>query len=86
VRADHEPERPASPELLLLRTAVGRTNGYASGMVATTWLNRFRAYGVICGRFVRGRWYRFPPRAVAEIRRLTADMQPLRVSAPPPSC
>jgi hypothetical protein len=62
------------------------TNGYASGMVATTWLNRFRAYGVICGRFVRGRWYRFPPRAVAEIRRLTADMQPLRVSAPPPSC
>jgi hypothetical protein len=59
---------------------------YASGMVATTWLNRFRAYGVNCGHFVRGRWYRFPPRAVAEIRRISAGLQPLRVSAPPPSC
>jgi hypothetical protein len=59
---------------------------YASGMVASTWLNRFRAYGFFCGRFVRGRWYRFPPRAVAEIRRLTAGLEPLRVSAPPRSC
>jgi hypothetical protein len=62
------------------------TNGYASGMIATTWLNRFRGYGFFCGRFVRGRWYRFPPRAVDEIRRLTAGLQPLRVSAAPRSC
>jgi len=59
---------------------------YASGMVASTWLNRFRAYGINCGHFMRGRWYRFPPRAVTEIRRLTAGLLPLRVSAPPPSC
>ena len=59
---------------------------YASGMVASTWLNSFRAYGFFCGRFVRGRWYRFPARAVAEVRRLTAGLEPLRVSAPPPSC
>lgn len=61
-------------------------NGYASGMVASTWLNRFRAYGFSCGRFERGKWYRFPARAVTEVRRLTADLESLRVSAPPRSC
>jgi hypothetical protein len=61
-------------------------DGYPSGMVASSWLNRFRAYGFMCGRFERGRWYRFPPRAVAEIRRLTAGLEPLRIAAPPPSC
>jgi hypothetical protein len=61
-------------------------DGYASGMVASAWLNRFRAYGFMCGRFVRGKWYRFPARAVAEVRKLTAGLEPLRVSAPPRSC
>ncbi|HLM36212.1 MAG TPA: hypothetical protein VK287_00330 [Gaiellaceae bacterium] len=61
-------------------------NGYASGLVASTWLNRFRAYGFFCGRFERGKWYRFPARAVAELRMLTAGLEPLRVSAPPRSC
>ena len=61
-------------------------NGYASGIVASSRLDRFRAYGFFCGRFVRGRWYRFPARASAALRRLTAGFRPLRVSAPPPSC
>ena len=51
-------------------------NGYASGLVASTWLNRFRAYGFFCGRFERGKWYRFPARAVAEVRRQVADQAP----------
>ena len=61
-------------------------NGYASGLVASTWLNRFRAYGFFCGHFERGKWYRLPARAVAELRMLTAGLEPLRVSAPPRSC
>jgi hypothetical protein len=61
-------------------------DGHPSGMVASTWLNRFRAYGFSCGRFERGKWYRFPARAVTEVRRLTARLEPLRVSAPPRSC
>ena len=61
-------------------------DGQPSGMVASTWLNRFRAYGFFCGRFERGKWYRFPARAVAELRMLTVRLEPLRVSAPPRSC
>ena len=61
-------------------------DGYPSGMVASMWLNRFRAYGFFCGRFERGKWYRFPARAVTELRRLTVRLEPLRVSAPPRSC
>jgi hypothetical protein len=41
---------------------------------------------VICERFVYGRWYRFPPRAALALRRVTADLRPLRVPRPPRSC
>jgi hypothetical protein len=58
----------------------------ATGMVAPARLDRFRAYGFNCGRFQRGRWYRFPLRAARELRRLTTGIRPLRVSTPPPSC
>jgi hypothetical protein len=61
-------------------------NGYASGIVAGAMLKRFRAYGFYCGRFERGRWYWSPPRAAAALRRMTANMRPMRVSTPPPSC
>jgi hypothetical protein len=61
-------------------------DGHPSGMVASAWLNRFRAYGFFCDRFERGKWYRFPARAVAEVRRLTPGLEPLRVSARPRSC
>jgi hypothetical protein len=62
------------------------SDGYATGMVAGTMLKRFRAYGFYCERFQRGKWYWIPPRAAAALRRMTAGMRPMRVSAPPPSC
>ena len=61
-------------------------NGYATGIVAGSKLGRFQSYGVICGRFQRGRWYRLPPRAALALRRLTADLRPMRVPRPPHSC
>jgi hypothetical protein len=61
-------------------------DGFASGLVAGTDLNRFRGHGFFCGRFVRGRWYRFPAEATAALRRLTAGIRPLRVYPPPRSC
>ena len=61
-------------------------NGYATGIVAGAKLGRFQSYGVICGRFERGRWYRVPPRAALALRRLTADLRPARVPRPPHSC
>jgi hypothetical protein len=61
-------------------------NGYASGIVAGAKLGRFQSYGVICGRFQRGRWYRVPPGAALALRRLTADLRPARVPRPPRSC
>jgi hypothetical protein len=61
-------------------------DGHPSGMVASAWLNRFRAYGFFCGRFERGKWYLLPVRVAAKMRRLTAGLEPLRVSAPPRSC
>jgi hypothetical protein len=61
-------------------------DGHPSGMVATTKLDRFRAYGFYCERFQRSKWYRFPARAAAALRKLTAGFRPMRVAAPPPSC
>ncbi|HEY2938830.1 MAG TPA: hypothetical protein VGJ27_03380 [Gaiellaceae bacterium] len=62
-------------------------NGYVSGTVASARLDRFRAYGFNCSRFQRGKWYRVPARAVRELRRLTASLQPRRVTRTvPPSC
>jgi len=56
-------------------------NGYATGIVATARLDRFLSYGVNLGWFRRGRWYRVPTAAAAELRRLTAGLAPLRVTS-----
>ena len=62
-------------------------NGYAAGRVASAALDRFQSYGVVCGRFREGVWYRLPARAVLELRRLTASLKPLRLpAAVPRSC
>src|SRR5262245_11919734 len=61
-------------------------NGYATRIVAGAKLGRFQSYGVICGRFQRGRWYRVPPRVALALRRLTLDLRPARVPRPPRSC
>jgi hypothetical protein len=52
-------------------------NGYVTGVVATARLDRFLSYGVHLERFTRDRWYAFPPRLAAELRRLTAGLRPL---------
>jgi hypothetical protein len=59
---------------------------YTPGIVAGPKLDRFRAHGFFCGRFVRGRWYRIPAEAATMLRKLTAGLHPLRVTAPPRSC
>jgi hypothetical protein len=56
------------------------SNGYVTGIVASTRLDRFLSYGVNLGRFHRGVWYRVPARIAAELRTLTAGMKPLRVT------
>lgn len=61
-------------------------NGYATGIIAGAKLGRFQSYGVICGRFERGRWYRVPPRTALALRRLTTGLRPARVPRPPHSC
>jgi hypothetical protein len=55
-------------------------NGYVTGIVATRQLDRFLSYGVNIGHFERDRWYAVPPRAAANLRRLTVGLRPLRVT------
>lgn len=55
-------------------------NGYATGIVATRRLDRFLSYGVHIGHFQRDRWYAVPPKAAANLRRLTAVLRPLRLT------
>jgi hypothetical protein len=55
-------------------------NGYATGIVATRRLDRFLSYGVHLERFRRGKWYRVPARLAQELRRLSARLDPLRVT------
>ena len=55
-------------------------NGYATGIVATSRLDRFLSYGVHLERFARDQWYAVPPKLAAELRRLTAGLAPLRLT------
>ena len=55
-------------------------NGYVTGIVAAANLDRFLSYGVNLRRFAAGRWYRMPPTAARELRRLAAGFRPLRVT------
>jgi hypothetical protein len=61
-------------------------NGYATAIVTSAKLGRFQSYSVICRRFERGRWYRFPPRAGLALGAATPDLRPVRVPRPPRSC
>jgi hypothetical protein len=55
-------------------------NGYVTGIVATGRLDRFLSYGVNTDRFARDLWYTVPGKLSAELRRLTVDLRPLRVT------
>jgi hypothetical protein len=55
-------------------------NGYVSGIVATPTRDRFLSYGVNIGRFGAERWYRVPRTAARELRRLTVQLTPIRLT------
>jgi hypothetical protein len=55
-------------------------NGYVTGVVATTRLDRFLSYGVNLGRFRRGKWYRVQAVAAKELRKRTTGLKPLRLT------
>jgi hypothetical protein len=55
-------------------------NGYVTGIVATRRLDRFLSYGVHLERFARGSWYAVPRQLSQELRQLTANLRPLRVT------
>jgi hypothetical protein len=55
-------------------------NGYVTGIVATRRLDRFLTYGVIDQRFARDTWYAVPRKLSRELRRLTVDLRPLRLT------
>jgi hypothetical protein len=55
-------------------------NDYVTGIVATRQLDRFLSYGVHLERFKRGVWYRVPARTTLELRRLSAGLEPFRLS------
>lgn len=58
-----------------------------AGIAATRRLDRVLVYGLYCGRFRRGIWYRLPTRAAVTLRRVTAGLAPLRVTGRVPrSC
>lgn len=55
-------------------------NNYVTGIVATGRLDRFLSYGVHLERFAANTWYAVPRKLSAELRRLTAELRPLRVT------
>jgi hypothetical protein len=62
-------------------------DGGVAGIVAGPGLDRTRVYGLNCGRFRRGTWYRLPARAAREVRTVSARLEPLRVTrSVPRSC
>ena len=56
-------------------------NGYTTGIVSTSKLDRFLSFGVNTGRFRARTWYRVPARVSAELRRLSGRLRPLRLDA-----
>ena len=75
---DARVERTAAPSRRAPAFTVKLT-GRLIGVVAGRRLDRVLVYGVYCGRFRRGAWYRLPERAAMGVRRLTAGLVPQRV-------
>jgi hypothetical protein len=74
------PKRVPTPALGTPYYELRFDNGYATGILATRRLDRFLSYGVHLGRFVRYQWYRVTPRFAQELRRLTVDLRPFRLT------
>jgi hypothetical protein len=73
---DHRPRPALGTPYYQLRFR----NGYVTGIVAARRLDRFLSYGVHLERFARDHWYAVPRPLSQELRRLTADMRPLRLT------
>jgi hypothetical protein len=74
------PARVRTPKLGALYYQLRYRNGYVTGIVATRRLDRFLTYGVHDERFADDRWYAVPHKLSAEIRRLTVDLRPFRLT------
>jgi hypothetical protein len=75
-----QPAVAATPRLGAPAFELRFRGGYVTGIVATRRLDRFLSFGVVLGRFRRGRWYRLPSAAAANLRRLTIALEPMRVT------
>ena len=56
------------------------SDGYVTGVVAASELDRFLSFGVNLGRFAPGQWYRFPKAVARDVRMLAAPLEPLRLT------
>lgn len=74
------PARAQRPRLGAPYYELRTPNGYATGIVATPRLDRFLTYGVNDGRFARNTWYAVPHKLSVELRRLTVNLRPLRLT------
>jgi hypothetical protein len=57
-----------------------KSQGYVTGIVATARLDRFLSFGVNMDRFAKSVWYRVPAQLALQLRRLTAELRPFRVT------
>jgi hypothetical protein len=78
--ASSPPTAARSPRLGAAAFELRFSNGYVTGIVATRRLDRFLSYGVHLRRFRRGAWYRIPAPLSAELGRLGAALEPLRLT------
>jgi hypothetical protein len=74
------PTRVRRPDLGTPYYELRYRNGYVTGIVATRRLGRFLTYGVHDQRFAADTWYAVPRPVSAELRRVSAVLQPLRLS------
>jgi hypothetical protein len=51
-------------------------NAFAAGVVGGARLDRTLVYGINCGRFRRGTWYRLPLTVATDLRRLVGLVEP----------
>lgn len=75
-----QPRRAGPPRLGARVFKLEFPNGYVTGIVAASRLDRFLSYGVNLGRFRAGAWYRLPARAAASLRALALRLRPLRLT------
>lgn len=74
------PARTDAPRLGAPFFRLEFSNGYVTGIVAGTRLDRFLSYGVNLDQFRKAAWYRVPTRAAAGLRSLTVALTPFRLT------